>query len=72
MVNFVGLHLTVRSVLSLNNPPTTETISFEKYEVDMLKVIIIMIWYTLNNFLTQTIIGHGKNNNFKIEKKRIK
>jgi len=53
-------HLTVRSVLSLYNPQTTETNFCEKYEVGMLKIIIIMIGYTLNNFFTQMIIDHGK------------
>jgi len=53
-------HLTVSSVLSLNNPQTTETNFCEKYEVGMLKIIIIMIGYTLNNFFTQMIIDHGK------------
>jgi hypothetical protein len=57
--------------LSLNNPQTTETNFCEKYEIDMLKIIIIMIGYTLNNFFTQMIIDHGKNNNFKIEKKEL-
>ncbi len=44
-------YLTWRSVLSLNNPQNSEMKFFEKYEVDMLKIIIIIIiGYILNNF----------------------
>jgi hypothetical protein len=45
-----------------------------KYEVDMLKIIIIIIGYILNNFtthITNIIVGNGKLYNFKILKKRI-
>jgi hypothetical protein len=42
-------YLTLRSVLSLNNPQNSEMKFCEKYEVDMLKIIIIIIGYTLNN-----------------------
>ncbi len=46
-------YLTLRSVLlSLNNPQNSGTIFCEKYEVDMLKIIMIFIGYTLTNFIT--------------------
>jgi hypothetical protein len=35
-----------------------------KYEFDMLKIIIIIVWHCLNNF---TIVDHGKLHNFKIK-----
>jgi hypothetical protein len=41
-------YLTLRSILSLNNPQNSE---MWKYKVDMLKIIIIIIGYTLNNFI---------------------
>ncbi len=40
----------------------------EKYEVEMLKIILIIIDYTLNNFSTQyhnIIVEDENNNNFK-------
>jgi len=46
----------LRSVSSLNNPQKREMKFCEKYEVDMLKIIIIIIGYTLNNFTTHTTI----------------
>jgi len=48
---------TLRSVLSLNNPQNIEMNFCKKYEVDMLKIIIIIIAYTLNNFNTHVIIS---------------
>ncbi len=46
-----------------------------KYEVDMLKIIIIMIGYTLDNFITHSyeniIVDHNKINNFEFLKKEI-
>jgi hypothetical protein len=36
--------------LSLNNLQNSEMKFCEKYEVDMLKIIIIIIGYILNNF----------------------
>ncbi len=47
---------TLRSVWSLNNPQNSEMKICEKYEVDMLKIIIIFIGYTLNNFTTHITI----------------
>ncbi len=44
------LYLILRSVSSLNNPQNSEMKFCEKYEADMLKIIIIIIAYTLNNF----------------------
>jgi hypothetical protein len=54
MVHFkVKKHnLTLGSVSLLNNPQNSEFCCGEKYEVDMLKIIIIIIGYTLNNFTT--------------------
>jgi hypothetical protein len=46
----------LRSVSSLNNPQKREMKICEKYEVDMLKIIIIIIGYTLNNFTIHTTI----------------
>jgi hypothetical protein len=43
----------------------------EKYDIDMLKIIIIIIGYTMNNFTyscNNIIIDHGKFNNFQILK----
>jgi hypothetical protein len=47
-------YLTLRSISSLNNPQNSEMKICEKYEVDMLKIIII--GYTLNNFTTHITI----------------
>jgi hypothetical protein len=48
---------TLRSVSSLNNPQNSEMKICEKYEVDMLKIIIILIIrYILNNFTTRITI----------------
>jgi len=51
-------YLTLRSVSALNkNTPQNSEMKFcEKYEVDMLKIIIILIGYTLNNFTTYITI----------------
>jgi hypothetical protein len=49
--------LTLRSVSSLNNPQNSETIFCEKYEVHMLKIIIMMIGYTLSNFIIHLAIS---------------
>jgi hypothetical protein len=49
-------YLTLRLVLSLNNPQNNEVKICEKYEVDMLKIIIIIIGYTLNNFIIHITI----------------
>jgi hypothetical protein len=38
-------YLTLRSISSLNNSPNNEMKFCEKYEVDMLKIIIIIIGY---------------------------
>jgi hypothetical protein len=38
------------------NPQNSETNFCEKYEGDMLKIIIIMMGYTLNNFITHMTI----------------
>jgi len=43
-------YLTLRSVSSLNNPQNMEMKICEKYEVVMLKIIIIIISYILNKF----------------------
>ncbi len=43
----------------------------ENYEVDMLKIIRIILGYTLNNFTNScdnTIVDHGKFNKFQILK----
>jgi hypothetical protein len=48
MLVFKMEYLTLRSVLSLNNPQNSEMNFCEKYEVDMLKTIIIIISYILN------------------------
>jgi hypothetical protein len=45
-------YLTLRLVLSLYNSQKSEMIFFEKYEVDMFKIIIIIVGYTLNNLTT--------------------
>jgi hypothetical protein len=50
-------YLTLRSVSSLNNPQNSEMNFLWKYEVDMLKIIIIIISYTLNNFTTHIRIS---------------
>ncbi len=42
-------YLTSRLISSLNNPQNNEMKICEKYEVDMLKIIIIIIGYTLND-----------------------
>jgi hypothetical protein len=47
---------TLRSLSSLNNPQNSEMKICEKYEVDMLKIIIIIIGYILNNFTTHITI----------------
>jgi hypothetical protein len=44
-------YLTLRSVSSLNNPQNSEMRFCEKYEVVMLKIIIIIIGYILNNII---------------------
>jgi len=49
-------YLTLMVVLSLNNPENNEMIFFWKYKIDMLKIIIILIGYTLNNFTTHMTI----------------
>jgi hypothetical protein len=44
-------YLTLRSVSSLNNPQNSKMKICEKYQVDMLKIIIIIKgYYTLNKF----------------------
>ncbi len=37
----------------------------------MLKIILIIIGYTLNNFITHLTTDHGKLNNFKKKIKQI-
>jgi hypothetical protein len=49
-------YLSLRSVSSLNNPQNSEMKYCEKYEVDMLKIIIIIIGYIQNNFTTHITI----------------
>jgi hypothetical protein len=51
------LTLSLRSVLTLNNPQNSEMKFCENMKlVDMLKIIIIIIiGYTLNNFATHVI-----------------
>jgi hypothetical protein len=54
--------------MSLNNPQNSEMKICEKYEVDMLKIIIIIIGYILNKFhysYHNIIVGNGKKYNFK-------
>jgi hypothetical protein len=53
----VTCNLTLRSVSSLNNPQNIEINFFEKYRLDMLKIIIIIIGYILNNFITHVTIS---------------
>ncbi len=45
----------------------------KNYEIDMLKIIMIIIGYTLNNFATHMTISvdNRNNNNFKLKKKLI-
>jgi len=50
-------YLTLRLVSSLNNPQNSEMKFCEKYEIDMLKIIVIIIVYILNNFTTHITIG---------------
>jgi hypothetical protein len=47
-------YLILRSISALHNPQNTETIL---YEIDMLKIIIIMIGYTVNNFIAHLTIS---------------
>jgi hypothetical protein len=54
---YVIYYLTLRLVSSLNNPQNREMKFCEKYEIDMLKIIIIIIGYILNNFTTHITIG---------------
>ncbi len=49
-------YITLRSVSSLNDPQNSEMKICEKHEVDILKIIIIIIGYTLNNFTTHITI----------------
>ncbi len=49
-------YLTLRLVSSLNNHENNEMKICEKYEVNMLKIIIIIVGYTLNNFTTHITI----------------
>jgi len=48
--------LTLRLVSSLNNPQSNKNEILWKYEVDMLKIIVIIIYYILNNFTTHITI----------------
>jgi len=50
------MYPTLRAVSSLNNIQNNEMKICEKYEVDMLKIIIIIIGYNLNNFTTHMTI----------------
>jgi hypothetical protein len=52
----LGMKEVLRSNLSLNNPQNNEMKICEKYEVDMLKIIIIIISYNVNNFITHITI----------------
>jgi hypothetical protein len=56
LLNHNLYYLTLRSVSSLNNPQKSEMKIYEKYEVPMLKIIIIGIGYTLNNFTAHMTI----------------
>jgi hypothetical protein len=50
-------YLTLTSISSLNNPPQNSEMKIcEKYGVDMLKIIIIIIGYTLHNFIIHITI----------------
>jgi len=49
-------YLTLSSVSSLYNSQNSENEILCKYEVDMLKIIIIIAGYTLNNFTTHITI----------------
>jgi hypothetical protein len=40
-----------RSISLLNNPQNNEMKFLSKYQVDMLKIIIIIVGYILNNFI---------------------
>jgi hypothetical protein len=42
-------------------PQNNENIFCENNEDDMLKIIIIIIGYTSNNFTSHIIMDHGKN-----------
>jgi hypothetical protein len=51
------VYLTVRSVSSLNNPQNSEMKFCQNMKlVDMLKIIIIIVGYTLNNVTTHITI----------------
>jgi hypothetical protein len=63
-------YLTLRLVLSLNIPQNSEMKFCEKYKVDILKIIIIIIDYILNNFTYSyhnIIIDDGEIYNFKLK-----
>jgi hypothetical protein len=62
------INLTLRSVSSLNNLQNSEMNFCEKYEVDMLKIVISIVSYTLwiiSLFIWQYHNRSWKFNNFK-------
>jgi hypothetical protein len=50
-------YLTLRSVLSLSNPQNNEMKICEKFEFDMLKIIMGIVGYTLNDFTIHVTIS---------------
>jgi hypothetical protein len=49
-------HKFLKSVWSWNNPQNSEMKFCEKYEVDIMKIIIIIIHHIPNNFTTHITI----------------
>jgi hypothetical protein len=49
-------YLTLKSVSSLNNPQNSETKICENMKLKCLKIILIIIGYSLNNFTTSITI----------------
>ncbi len=52
----LGWYHTLRSVSSLNNPQNSEMFFLWKYDIDIVKIIIIIIGYTPNNFTAHVTI----------------
>ncbi len=65
-------YLTLMSVSSLYNSQNSEMKFCEKYEVEMLKIIIIITGYTLNNFTTHITISQQMMENYIISKLKTK
>jgi hypothetical protein len=55
-VILLSVYLTLRLVSLFNNPHNSEMKICENMKVNMLKIIIIIIGYTLNNFTTHMTI----------------